>query len=153
MIATPPHNRKLGLSGIALTEQRNNRLDAQALSAVRDDVEKVLVESRFLDDAPFSWVTIAVRYGLKNDDKPSYQSINKRYGDLPLAIEIDTHELIGASLENLKSVFGKAVLKALIHAGKKFARPVTSLERMLASLPESLSSLEPANPAADPSQH
>ena len=70
MIAQPPHNRKLGLSGITLTEQKNNRHDAKALTAVRDPVEKVMIESRYLEGAPFSWVTIAVRYGLKNDDKP-----------------------------------------------------------------------------------
>lgn len=137
MIGKPPHNRKLGLSGIALTEQKNNRYDAKALTAVRDAVEKVMIESHYLEKAPFSWVTIAVRYGLKNDDKPSYQSISKKYGDLPLAIEVDTHELIGASLDDLKFTFGKAVLKALIHAGGKFELPVESLEKMLTSLPES----------------
>ena len=97
-----------------------------------------MIESGYLEGAPFSWVTIAVRYGLKNDDKPSYQAINKKYGDLPLAIEVDTYELIGASLDDLKFIFGKAVLKALIHAGEKFERPVGSLEKMLSSLPGSL---------------
>lgn len=140
MIAKPPHNRKLGLSGIALTEQKNNRHDAKALTAVRDVVEKAMIESGYLDGAPFSWVTIAVRYGLKNDDKPSYQAINKKYGDLPLAIEVDTHEMVGASLDDLTLTFGKAVLKALIHAGQRFERPVEALERMLASVPGVFSS-------------
>ena len=121
-----------------MTKQKNNRFDAKALTAVRDAIEKVMVESGYLEDAPFSWVTIAVRYGLKNDDKPSYQAINKKYGDLPLAIEVDTHELTGASLDHLKFVFGKAVLKALIHSGVKFERPVESLEKMMSSLPDSL---------------
>ena len=43
-----------------------------------------MIESRYLEGAPFSWVTIAVRYGLKNDDKPSYQPINKEYVIFPL---------------------------------------------------------------------
>jgi hypothetical protein len=138
MIAKPPHNRKLGLSGIALTEQRNNRFDASALTAVRDAVEKVMIESGYLDGAPFSWVTIAVRYGLKNDDEPSYRAINKKYGDLPLAIEVDTQELTSASPDDLKFTFATAVLKALIHAGGKFERPVGALEEMRLSLPGSL---------------
>ena len=140
MIAKPPHNRKLGLSGVSLTKARLQKQSGQALDLVRDAVEKVMVESRYLDGAPFSWVTIAVRYGLKNDDKPSYQAINKKYGDLPLAIEVDTHELIGASLDDLKLIFGNAVLKALIHAGRKFERPIEPLERILASIPESFNS-------------
>lgn len=134
MIAKPPHNRKLGLNGVALTKQRNNRHDAKALTEVRDELEKVIVDSQYLEDAPFSWVTVAVRYGLKNDDKPSYQAVNKKYGDLPLAIEVDTHELIGASLDELKLIFKQAVLKALIHAGEKFERPTDALEKILESL-------------------
>jgi hypothetical protein len=78
---------------------------------------------------------VAIRYGLKDDDKPSYQAISKKYGDLPLAIEVDTRELTEASLDELKTIFLTAVLKALIHAGQKFGRPVAALERMLASTP------------------
>jgi len=87
-----------------------------------------------LAEAPFSWVTIAIRYGLKNDDKPSYQKINKKYGDLPLAIEIDTHELIDAAPHELKLIYKKAVLKALVHAGHRFQRPTEGLEAMLESV-------------------
>ena len=139
MIAKPPHNRKLGLNGVALTKQRNNRHDTKALTAVRDEIEKVIIDSEYLEGAPFSWVTVAVRYGLKNDDKPNYQAVNKKYGDLPLSIEVDTHELIDASLEELKLIFKRAVLKALVHAGRKFERPTESLEQLLETLPESAS--------------
>ena len=137
MIAKPPHNRKLGLSGVALTKQRNNRHDIGALTAARDEIEKTIIDSGYLNDAPFSWVTVVIRYGLKNDDDPRYQRVNKNYGDLPLSIEVDTHELIDASLDDLKLIFARAALKALVHAGKKFRRPTESLERMLKSLPES----------------
>ena len=138
MIAKPPHNRKLGLVGASLTKARLHKQSGQALDFVRDVIEQTMTESGYLEDAPFSWVTIAIRYGLKNDDKPTYQPISKKYGDLPLAIEIDTHELMEASLGDLKSIFGKAVLKALIHAGRKFERPTGSLEKMLSSFPDSL---------------
>jgi hypothetical protein len=135
MIAKPPHDRKLGLVGVSLTKARLNKQSGQALDMVRDTVEKAIVESGYLDDATFSWVTVAIRYGLKDDDKPSYQAISKKYGDLPLAIEVDTRELTEASLDELKTIFLTAVLKALIHAGQKFGRPVAALERMLASTP------------------
>jgi hypothetical protein len=103
-----------------------------AMKAAGRELEDVLMESGFLTDAPFSWVTTILRYGLKNEDTPRYEKINKRYGDLPLAIELDTHELIGATLEELIVKFKVAALKALIHAGKKYDRPTEQLEVELA---------------------
>ena len=61
MIAKPPHNRKLGLSGVSLTKARLNKQSGKALDAARDEIEKVIVEAEYLEGAPFSWVTIAVR--------------------------------------------------------------------------------------------
>ena len=127
MTAKPPHHRRLGLTGIALTEKRNNPLNIRALSEVRDDIEKLLADSGYLENAPFHWVTIALRYGLKNDDVPGYQKIDTEFGDLPLSIEIDSNELRGASPEELKAMFSTAVLKALIHAGEKYNRPDNAL--------------------------
>lgn len=129
MIAKPPHNRKLGLNGVALTKQRNNPNDIKALTAIRDEIEKIIIDSDYLGEADFSWVTVAVRYGLKNDNKPNYQVVSKKYGDLPLSIEVDARELIDISFEELKLVFKKAVLTALVHAGRKFEQPVEMLEQ------------------------
>ncbi|TVP81442.1 MAG: hypothetical protein EA353_01530 [Puniceicoccaceae bacterium] len=103
----------------------------KALDAVRDSIEQLIIESGFLLEAPFSWVTISIRYGLKNDEVPHYGKINKRYGDLPLSIEVDTHELIDVTLEELTKKFKITVLKALIHAGKKYDRPTEMLEAEL----------------------
>lgn len=131
MIKTPPHNRKLGLLGVALTKAKNNRNETQAFPAVRDEIEKIMIETKYLESASFSWVTVAIRYGLKNDDVPKYQQIDKQYGDLPLSIEVDTHQLVKASLEDLKVIFKIAVLKALIHAGEKYNRPIQCLKNEL----------------------
>ena len=119
--------------GVSLTKARL-RHSFQALD-VGNELETLMIESGYLEGAPFSWVTIAIRYGLKNDETPQYVGrINKRYGDLPLAIEVDTHELLGASLEEMRKLFKVAVLKALIHAGRKYSRPITKLEAELAQL-------------------
>ncbi|HXK59507.1 MAG TPA: Imm39 family immunity protein [Acidobacteriota bacterium] len=134
MIKKPPHNRKLGIVGIALTKAMNNPREIEALTLVRDEVEKVITESGYLEGAPFSWVTLAIRYGLKNEPEPTYQKINQRYGDLPLAIEVDTHELLDSPLQQLKNVFKWAALRSLIDAGRKYARPTRELEAELALL-------------------
>ena len=136
MVAIPPHERKLGLGGVALTLRRVSRHTGQALNEAGDEYERLVVESGYLEGAPFSWVSLIIHYGLKYDEVPTYQKINKRYGDLPLSIEVDTHDLIDASLHQAKLIFGKAILRALIHAGEKYERPTGRLEEALESLLE-----------------
>lgn len=126
--AKPPHNRKLGLIGTSLTKARLNKSSGIALDSVRDELEAVLINSNFFEGAPFSWVTLSIRYGLKEESEPHYQAINKKYGDLPLAIEVSTEKMQGASLDELKRIFRDAALIALIHAGEKHGRPVDALK-------------------------
>jgi len=121
------HNRKLVLGGVALTKARANRHEFQAVDEVRDELEQVLIASGFLATAPFKYVGLIIRYGLKNDDKPSYQRINKEYGDLPIAIEVDTHEFMEADYDEVKRLIGTATIKALIHAGEKYKLPTEAL--------------------------
>jgi len=130
-VAKPPHNRKLGLCGVSLTKARLHRENERATNQVRDEIEFIIVDSGFIEGAPFSWVTIAIRYGLKNEQEPHYQRVNKKYGDLPLAIEVDTHDMLSASFDTLLQVYRRAVLLALIHAGNKYQRPVDQLEAEL----------------------
>lgn len=130
-VAKPPHGRKLGLTGTALTKLKNPKNDVQALSAVRDELEAVLIECGYCENAPFSWVTISIRFGLKEESDPHYQAINKKYGDLPLSIEISVEKMQGISFDELKKIFRRAALKALIHAGQRLGRPVEALKLML----------------------
>jgi hypothetical protein len=125
--ARPPHNGKLGLIGVSLTMARVPRYVLEAFKMVEKELEPIIEQSGYLLDAPFSWVTIAIRFGLKNEAKPHYMAINKKYGDLPLAIEIDVHEMLGASLDELQRIFRSAALRALIHAGERYGRPTTAL--------------------------
>lgn len=130
--ATPPHDRKLGLTGTALTKARNPKGAVAALSAVRDELEAGLIASSFFSGAPFSWVTIAIRFGLRTEQEPHFQPINKKYGDLPLAIEISTEAMQDAGMEDLKSLFRSAALVALVAAAARYGRPDEELRRLLA---------------------
>lgn len=128
MIVKPPHDRKIGLCGVSLTKARLNRHNPSAMKSVQDEIESVIIDSGYLADAPFSWVTIAIRFGLKDESIPHYKKVDTKYGDLPLSIEVDTHRLLKASLEQLIYIYRLAVLEALIHAGKKFNLPTVQLE-------------------------
>jgi hypothetical protein len=128
---TKKHNRKLGLLGAAMTTTRLPRYTIEVGTKVRDDVESIMLDSGFLDGAPFEWVTVSLRYGLKNDDEPIFESVNGSHGDLPLAIELDTRELAVASREEMKLAFEIATLKALVAAGRKFDLEFSPLQDRL----------------------
>ena len=124
------HNRKLTLGGVALTKARNNRFSIEVGTEVRDELESVLIQERFFDNAPFGSVTLILRYGLQNDDVPTIQRISKNYGDLPVAIELDTHVLREASREELKRLFLLATLKALLGVAEKHGLPARRLAEL-----------------------
>lgn len=127
------HNRKLVLGGSSLTAARLEDVPTfQAAPIVRDDLEKEMIVSGYLEDAPFKWVGVVIRYGLKYEDKPHYNGIDKRRGDLDLAIEIDTHDLLDANLEEVVSIFRKATLTALVDAGDKYGLKVERMKELLA---------------------
>lgn len=110
---------------------RNNRYDVAVGMEVRDELEQVMLQTGFLDSAPFEWIGITLRYGLKYDEEPVYQSIDKRYGDLSLAIELDTHDIQHASREELKEIFTIATLKVLVHVARKYGLPGERFAEML----------------------
>jgi hypothetical protein len=117
-----------------MTTARLPRYTIEVATRVRDEIEGIMIASEYLAAAPFEWVTISLRYGLKNEEEPDYDPVNKQYGDLPLAIELDTNELVNASREEMKRAFEIAALKALIAAGKKFNLPYAQLETRLEAI-------------------
>ncbi len=125
------HNRKLVLGGVALTMARiPARANAMAANQVRDELEQEMVSSGYLDDAPFTWVGLVIRYGLRNEIIPQYSPINKKHGDLPVAIEIDVHRLLNASEEQMAQVYREATLRVLVHVGEKYSLPVGRLRAL-----------------------
>lgn len=125
------HNRSLVLSGAAMTTARIPRFSIEVGSAVRDDLEAIMLDCGYLDNAPFTWVGVSLRYGLKNEEVPHYQGIDDEDGEIALAIELDTNELRACDREELRAAFELATLKALVHAGKKYDLECAALEDRL----------------------
>ena len=82
------HNRKLVIGGVALIKACLKNT-GPAMVGVCDELEKVLTASEFFANAPFRWISLIIRYGLKNEFAPVYQRINKTHGDLPISVEVD----------------------------------------------------------------
>lgn len=128
MVATPPHNRKLGLLGTSLTMARPPKMSMEAMGIVRDEIESILIDSNFYDNTPFSWITLSLRYGLKDDDQPKIGRVSKKYGDLPLSIEIDVNRMRDSDLNGLCFIFREATLKSLIYVADKYRCPSVNLK-------------------------
>lgn len=126
------HNRKLVLSGIALTKARiPPKPNAAAANRVRDELEQEIIQSGYLENAPFRWVGLSIRYGLVDELEPRYDKIDTADDELPLAIEIDVHRLLGVSEDEMAAVYRKATLTALVHAGERYGLPVERLRDLL----------------------
>ena len=128
------HNRLLVLGCVSLTKAKlEPKANARALANVRDELESAIKSSDFISEAPFYWIGIILRLGLKNDKVPEYSKISKRYGDLPIAIEIDVNRLLGKSEEELRSVYRSVVLEVLLHVGERYRLPISALKTTLES--------------------
>jgi hypothetical protein len=63
------HNRKLVIGGAALVKARLKNT-GPAMVSICDELEKVLAASEFFANAPFGWISMIIRYGLKNEFEP-----------------------------------------------------------------------------------
>jgi hypothetical protein len=123
------HNRKFVPGRVALVKERLRNVSKTAF--IQDKIESIIIDAHFLDNAPFKWVGLIYRYGLKNMVRPEYQRINKKWGDLPIAVELDTRVLQWADehdLELFKDIHMIAGLEALIDVGKKYKLPTEMIE-------------------------
>lgn len=133
--AEPPHDGKLGLvdsSGVTSSGKpiRPPIGSFEALSVIEEELEAVMIASSYLEEAPFSWVTLAILYEEEDGGRTEFTRINKTYGDLPLTVQLDVRAFCGLDREAVTDTLRSVVIKALIDAGKKFERPTEALERL-----------------------
>lgn len=102
------------------------------IQEICSDLEPLLNDIGFVDNAPFKTVSIVIKFGEKTDLIPDYESINKRYSELPVAVEMELAALRMASKDVIKSAFVKVTIDILIDVAKKYDLPYEPL-RMLKS--------------------
>ena len=117
------HNRKYvpGATALVMGRVRNGLKMMD-----QDFIEALIIKSIFLENAPFLWVHLSYRYGIKNDLKVVLQRIDKKYGDIQIALELDMEILQWAdknNLELLHDIFMIAALEALVQVGEKYKLP------------------------------
>lgn len=119
------HNRKYVPGGFDYSEY-----EFKYSTSLRDQnrVEKLLIDSNFFEGAPFTWVGLLYRYWTSTNLIPEYKRIDKKDGELPLTIELDSAILHFGDCEdedsnNLKLVYDMfmiGAIEALIHVGNKY---------------------------------
>lgn len=115
------HNRKLVIGGVALTKVRlPARTHAAAMNKVRDDLEREIIDRAYLENAPFSWIGLIIRECLIDETEPRVGRIDKKDGELPVTIEIDTNRLVGASAEHIEAAYRSAAVLTLNHLARQF---------------------------------
>jgi hypothetical protein len=121
------HNRKLVIGAVALVMGRVR--NEAVLDSVRDELEKVIIESGWFPSAPFTFISLIIRYGIKNQLQPEFQRISRKYKDLPISIELSMEDVLALhrNTDKLKALFGQAVLEALIAVAEKYRLPKQNL--------------------------
>lgn len=123
--------RILLIGGVSLIKGRV-REAGLAMKEICDDLEPLLKEIGFVDNAPFKTVSMIIRFGEKTDLTPDYEPINKRHSELPVAVEMELSTLRVASKDVVKSAFVKVAIDILLDVAKKYGLRSEPLEMIKA---------------------
>lgn len=96
-----------------------------------DELESLLHDIKFVEDAPFKTISMIIRFGEKNDLTPQYDPINKRHSELPVAVGLELAGLRMASKEVVKSAFVTATIDVLLDVSKKYNLPCEPLKSIV----------------------
>lgn len=121
-----PFDRRIGFSGIALVLGRLKNA-GKILTDLQKALTLFLKVHGYFKDTPFLWVGLTFLYGIKNNLSLEFEKINKKYGDLGVALELDMEILQWADKNNLDllhDIFMIAALEALIQVGVKYKLPI-----------------------------
>ena len=121
--------RILLIGGVSLVKGRV-RNAGLVMQEICNELEPLLSEIGFVDNAPFKTVSMIVRFGENTNLIPEYESINKRHCELPVAVEMELAGLRIASKEVVKDAFFKAAINVLIDVAHRYNLPVGSLEEI-----------------------
>ncbi len=121
------------VGSVALVKGRlkNDKLTSE----VKKYLDDLIQSKNFMEkEIPFSWIGLIYRYGSKNDLNLDFQRIDKKDGELPIALELDMQILQWADQSNLDllhDIFMIAALEALLQVCDKYklAKEVIAEER------------------------
>jgi hypothetical protein len=114
------HNRKIVLGAVSLTTKSPNTHDLEVMGETMNEIEQLMVADKFLENAQFQWISLVFRYGIHDETVPRYQRVSKKYGDLPLSIEVENDRIRLLPKDALRDAFLLTTLKVLLHVADKY---------------------------------
>lgn len=129
-----------GATALVKGKLRNDRV----CGSIDSFLDSILRQNNLLQNQPFLWVHLDYLYGTKNDLKVVYDKIHKKWGDLPIELELDMEVLEWAdqnNLELLHDIFMIAALEAVIQVGEKYKFPTEIFKeerKKYGSIPDTL---------------
>ena len=122
--------RILLIGGVSLIKGRVKEA-GPAMKEICDELEPMLQEIGFVNNAPFKTVSMVIRFGEQTNLIPDYDPINKRYSELPVAVEMELSSLRMANKETVKSAFIRVAIDVLLDVAKKYQLPCEPLEAIV----------------------
>ena len=119
--------RILLIGGVSLVKGRV-REAGLVMQEICNELEPLLKEIGFVDNAPFKTVSMIIRFGENTNLNPEYEPINKRHSELPVAVELELASLRTASKEVVKDAFVKATIDVLADVAHRYNLPAEPLE-------------------------
>lgn len=121
--------RILLLGGVSLGKGRI-RDAGIIMREICDDLEPMLTEAGFVDEAPFKTISMIIRFGQKDDLTPKYDRINKKHSELPVAVELELAGLRTMNKDDLRCAFITATIDVLLDLAQKYGLPDTQLREI-----------------------
>ena len=124
-----PFDRRVDFIGVALVFGRLKN-SGKVWDIIQPQLDHLLRSNNLFAEAPFLWVGINYRYGIKNDLQVEFTRPHKKYGDVGASVELNMEILMWADKNNvnlLRDIFMVAALEALIQVCKKYKLPKVHL--------------------------
>ena len=124
--------RILLIGGVSLVKGRVKEAGL-AMQEICNDLEPLLKEIGFVDNAPFKTISLIIRFGENTNLTPEYEAVNKRHSELPVAVEVELAGLRTADKDTVKSAFTNATIDVLLDVALKYNLPASPLEAIKAN--------------------
>jgi len=122
-----PFDRRISCGGTALVKGRLRNHGKLWNKIFDETLDAIIRQHDLFKNMPFLWIDLSYRYGIKNDLKLHFMRIDKSYGMLPIALELDMEVLQWADQNNLNllhDIFMIAALEALLQVAQKYKLPM-----------------------------
>ncbi len=124
-----PFDRRVSCGGVALVMGRLRNDGKMWKKVFNETLDAIIRKNDLFKGQPFLWVSVMYRYGIKNDLKVEFKrltKLDKAYGVLRVALELDMEILMWADQNNLDllhDIFMIAALEALLQVCDKYKLP------------------------------